>query len=59
VVSGERPSLSRLLFSFSWSSFLFLSRIAFASSFLLFSSCARRWFATRVSGSGGSETYPV
>ena len=61
VVSGERPSLSHLLFSFSCSSLLhlFLSWVAFSSSFLFFSSYARRRFAAWVSGSGGSETYPV
>ena len=57
VVSDERPSLSLLLFSLSWVSFLrlFLSQITFSTSFLLFSSCACRRFASRTSGSGGFE----
>jgi len=40
VVCGERPSLCCLLFSFSWASLLslFLRAVAFASSFLFFSS---------------------
>ena len=61
VGSGERPSFSRFLFSLSWSSFLFLflSLVAFSSSFLLFSASAHRRFAVQVSGSGGSETYPL
>ena len=58
--SGERPSLSRDLFSFSCSSFLllFLSWLYFSASFHAFcaSTCWR--FAARASGSGGSETYP-
>ena len=61
VVCGERPSISRLLFSLSWSSFLFLflSRVAFSSSFLLLSASTRRRFAVRISRSGGSKIYPL
>ena len=61
VASGERPCLSRFLFSFSCSSFifLFLTLVAFSSSFLFFSAFAHMRFAVRVSGSGGSEVYPL
>ena len=38
VVCGERPSLYRLLFSFSWASLLSLFLRAFTSFFLFFSS---------------------
>ena len=59
--SGERPSLSRALFAFSCSSFLllFLSRLYFSAFFCVSCAAARWWFAARVSGSGGSETYPL
>ena len=51
VVYGERPSLCRLLFSFSWASLLslFLRVVALASSFLFFSSSPHRRFAVRTS----------
>ena len=60
MVCGERPSFSRLLFSFSCSSFLFLLVLRVSSSsFCLFSASALRRFAAWVSGSGGSEMYPL
>ena len=58
VVGGERPSLSRLMHSLSWFSLLslLLRAVAVASSFLFFSACVHRKFASRTSGSGGFET---
>ena len=58
--SGERPSFARPWFVFSL--FLFslslLSWRCFFASFRSFRASAYRLFATRISGSEGSEVYP-